>query len=220
MGQAGLCPQLATIDLDLSLDSSGVVVSLSNIMQVGESLLQLDPIRSYAERGAAQVAKSVRADAYRFQPSEGDAIGSEVVPDDEPTVKLPLRVGRGRAPLGEVRLWVDGRKRLDDDEMRVARWAARNFARGLSYTSRLADVGARRATTNGETVTERLERTPLTKRERDVVVLLVEGQGTNDIASEMGLTVSTVNTYLKRIFAKLGVHSRVELVARLAGTAA
>jgi DNA-binding CsgD family transcriptional regulator len=33
------------------------------------------------------------------------------------------------------------------------------------------------------------------------------------------LTVSTVNTYLKRIFSKLGVHSRVELVARMAGTA-
>jgi hypothetical protein len=38
------------------------------------------------------------------------------------------------------------------------------------------------------------------------------------ITLRTGLTVSTVNTYLKRIFAKLGVHSRVELVARMAGT--
>ena len=48
--------------------------------------------------------------------------------------------------------------------------------------------------------------------------LLVAGSSTRDIASRTGLTVSTVNTYLKRIFSKLGVHSRVELVARMAGT--
>ena len=59
---------------------------------------------------------------------------------------------------------------------------------------------------------------PLTPRERDVVSLLVAGSSTRDIASRTGLTVSTVNTYLKRIFSKLGVHSRVELVARMAGT--
>jgi DNA-binding NarL/FixJ family response regulator len=51
-----------------------------------------------------------------------------------------------------------------------------------------------------------------------VVSLLVAGSSTRDIASRTGLTVSTVNTYLKRIFSKLGVHSRVELVARMAGT--
>ena len=45
------------------------------------------------------------------------------------------------------------------------------------------------------------------------------GSSTRDIASETGLTISTVNTYLKRIFSKLGVHSRVELIARMAGTA-
>ena len=40
-----------------------------------------------------------------------------------------------------------------------------------------------------------------------------------EIAADTGLTESTVNTYLKRIFSKLGVHSRVELIARMAGTA-
>lgn len=46
----------------------------------------------------------------------------------------------------------------------------------------------------------------------------MSGASTRDIAGRTGLTVSTVNTYLKRIFSKLGVHSRVELVARMAGT--
>ena len=47
---------------------------------------------------------------------------------------------------------------------------------------------------------------------------LVCGASTNDIAEATGLAVATVNTYLKRIFAKLGVHSRVELITRITGT--
>ena len=54
--------------------------------------------------------------------------------------------------------------------------------------------------------------------ERDVVALLLSGASTREIASETNLTVGTVHTYLKRIYPKLGVRSRVELVARMAGT--
>jgi DNA-binding CsgD family transcriptional regulator len=64
----------------------------------------------------------------------------------------------------------------------------------------------------------RLERTPLTKREKEVVSLLVSGASTRAIAEQTKLTVATVHTYLKRIYSKLGVHSRVELVARMMGT--
>jgi DNA-binding CsgD family transcriptional regulator len=66
----------------------------------------------------------------------------------------------------------------------------------------------------------RLERTPLTKREKEVVSLLVSGASTRSIAEQTKLTVATVHTYLKRIYSKLGVHSRVELVARMVGTVA
>lgn len=58
----------------------------------------------------------------------------------------------------------------------------------------------------------------LTARERDVVQLLVTGSSTAEIASSLELTIHTVNTYMKRIFVKLGVHSRVELVALWLGT--
>ena len=99
--------------------------------------------------------------------------------------------------------------------MRLLRWGVRLLARGIGYSERLAAEGGRRP---GEAVEQTLKRAPLTPRERDVVSLLVSGSSTRDIASRTGLTVSTVNTYLKRIFSKLGVHSRVELVARMAGT--
>jgi hypothetical protein len=53
-----------------------------------------------------------------------------------------------------------------------------------------------------------------------VVSLLVSGASTRSIAEQTKLTVATVHTYLKRIYSKLGVHSRVELVARMVGTVA
>ncbi len=52
----------------------------------------------------------------------------------------------------------------------------------------------------------------MTKRESDVVRLAVEGLSNREIARELGLTEHTVKNYLFRIFDKLGVSNRVELV--------
>jgi DNA-binding NarL/FixJ family response regulator len=91
------------------------------------------------------------------------------------------------------------------------------LARGLSYSSRM-NRPALESRRRGLEVQSRLDRTPLTKREKEVVSLLVSGASTRQIAEQTGLTVATVHTYLKRIYSKLGVHSRVELVARMVGT--
>jgi DNA-binding NarL/FixJ family response regulator len=52
----------------------------------------------------------------------------------------------------------------------------------------------------------------MTKREGDVVRLAVEGLSNREIAQELGLTEHTVKNYLFRVFEKLGVSNRVELV--------
>ncbi len=52
----------------------------------------------------------------------------------------------------------------------------------------------------------------LTVRERSVVVLVAEGLGNRDIAEQLSISEHTVKNYLFRIFDKLGVSSRVELV--------
>jgi DNA-binding NarL/FixJ family response regulator len=52
----------------------------------------------------------------------------------------------------------------------------------------------------------------MTKREGDVVRLAVEGMSNREIARELGLTEHTVKNYLFRVFEKLGVSNRVELV--------
>ncbi len=197
----------------------GAPMSVHNVLEVAEVLLQLDPVRTYPRRGADQVRRLAGAAAFRLERTQKDA---EQLVSDPPPPTLPpalsLQLRHGREVLGVLHLYTsDASHRLEENETRLARWGARVFARGLSYSERLATEGVRRS---GETLSRALDRAPLTPRERDVVALLVAGSSTRDIAARTGLTVSTVNTYLKRIFSKLGVHSRVELVARMAGTEA
>jgi two-component system nitrate/nitrite response regulator NarL len=61
------------------------------------------------------------------------------------------------------------------------------------------------------------ERSPnsfgLTRRERDILMLLADGTGQKAIATELVLSPKTVATHIQRILAKLGAHSRAEAVA-------
>jgi DNA-binding NarL/FixJ family response regulator len=52
----------------------------------------------------------------------------------------------------------------------------------------------------------------VTKREAAVVRLAVEGLTNREIARQLGLTEHTVKNYMFRVFDKLGVSNRVELV--------
>ncbi|PYV80482.1 MAG: hypothetical protein DMG96_00535 [Acidobacteria bacterium] len=52
----------------------------------------------------------------------------------------------------------------------------------------------------------------LTSREEQVVALVTDGLSNRDVATELGLSQHTIKKYLFRIFEKLGISSRVELV--------
>jgi len=55
----------------------------------------------------------------------------------------------------------------------------------------------------------------LTKREDDVASLLAEGLSNGEVSLKLGISEHTVSNYLFRIYNKLGVSSRVELVLYL-----
>lgn len=55
----------------------------------------------------------------------------------------------------------------------------------------------------------------LTERERAVCIRLLQGMTQDGIASDLGLALPTVKTYRNRAFARLGIHFRNELFARV-----
>jgi two-component system, NarL family, nitrate/nitrite response regulator NarL len=57
----------------------------------------------------------------------------------------------------------------------------------------------------------------LTGREREVLMQIMEGEGTRQIARSLAIAESTTRTHVQNVLAKLGVHSRLEaanIVAR------
>lgn len=54
----------------------------------------------------------------------------------------------------------------------------------------------------------------LSKRENEVLALLAQGYLYKEIADSLGISIQTVNTYIRRIYEKLQVHSRAQAVAR------
>jgi DNA-binding NarL/FixJ family response regulator len=56
----------------------------------------------------------------------------------------------------------------------------------------------------------------LSAREQEIVRMIVAGRTSREIATELGITKSSVDTYRARISRKLGVDSRAELFERVA----
>jgi len=52
----------------------------------------------------------------------------------------------------------------------------------------------------------------LSARERDVMLRIVEGRTSLDIAKELSLSSKTVDTYRARLMVKLGVSNRTALI--------
>jgi DNA-binding CsgD family transcriptional regulator len=181
-------------------------------LELAEELFEIEPSATYTARAAAIVAQLAGAASHRVVVD-----GSDVAQGGSDTrgeaLAVPLK--HGKADIGTLHLWFSDNHGKTEDTQRIARWGGRLLARGIAY-SRKMGTGA----SGGREVDVQalLASTPLTPRERDVVGRLVSGHSTREIAQSTGLTVATVNTYLKRIFAKLGVHSRVELLARVTGT--
>ena len=54
----------------------------------------------------------------------------------------------------------------------------------------------------------------LTRQERRVLVLLMQGHHKKTAADAMGVSVNTVSFHLKNAYCKLGVHSKTEAVVK------
>ncbi|WP_242985455.1 response regulator transcription factor [Vallitalea okinawensis] len=52
----------------------------------------------------------------------------------------------------------------------------------------------------------------ITKREREVVLLLINGYSYNDIADGLTISISTVKTHVRNIYRKLSINNKIELI--------
>ena len=59
------------------------------------------------------------------------------------------------------------------------------------------------------------EKSILTKREREVFLLLVQNKTTKDIASDLGISEKTVRNHISNVMQKLGVKGRASAVVEL-----
>jgi LuxR family maltose regulon positive regulatory protein len=93
---------------------------------------------------------------------------------------------------------------LDD---RHVRYAARLLGAAPTEPAAAAPTAIR--TARGTVLVE-----ALTEREREVLVLLTQGQSNREIADRLVVTLDTVKKHLTHIFGKLGAASRTQAIAR------
>jgi len=83
----------------------------------------------------------------------------------------------------------------------------------------MRQAGARRAKWTTAAAAPATGWASLTEAERRVATLISEGHTNKSAASALGVSINTVGTHLRAVFAKLGVQSRVQLANCLAGYA-
>lgn len=113
------------------------------------------------------------------------------------------------APVGWIAVWTalpasQALQVLGDPLSEVAAVASRTLQTALELAM---GVGA---------IEPKKPSKPLSSREKQVASLVSQGLSDLNIAAELRISEHTVGAHLRRIFGKLGVHSRVEL-ARIAG---
>jgi DNA-binding NarL/FixJ family response regulator len=88
--------------------------------------------------------------------------------------------------------------------------AVQTVSKGMSYISpKITGVVIEAFKETSAVASE--EDIPLTPREREVLQLLAEGRSTKQIASDLGVSVKTVESHRRQIMVKLGMHSIAQL---------
>jgi DNA-binding CsgD family transcriptional regulator len=101
-----------------------------------------------------------------------------------------------------------------DEYHEMGAWALRGDVQRV-----MRQAGARRAKWSAAAAAPATGWASLTSAERRVATLISEGHTNKSAAAALGVSVNTVGTHLRSVFAKLGVQSRVQLANCLASHA-
>jgi DNA-binding CsgD family transcriptional regulator len=159
------------------------------------ALFTVEPVDDYVARAAIAVARLA------------GGVGAKVTHGRRTTEAGAVAPHARRIEVEECEVVVFSEEPLDEDAERAARFGVALLLQGLALARRMGDGERERV--------RRLEATTLGPRERELALLLAEGRTTREIAHRMQLTDATVRTYVKRILSKVGVRSRLQLLAWL-----
>ena len=102
------------------------MTSSEQLMELAERLTELDPVRTYPQRGAGLIASLVGAHSFRLDRPDMEPLSSEsALTAGDPTISLPLR--RGRSAVGTLHLEIVGDAPVGP-ELAVLKWASRIYS--------------------------------------------------------------------------------------------
>ena len=134
------------------------------------------------------------------------SMGSTVWPTNLPDVQQTRAIARARMdPAAYAQNWSTGQ--------------AMGPEQALAFARRLADDHPAGGAATPDTVSSWPAIDMLTPREREIALLLARGFSNHQVAEELVITDRTVETHVKRILGKLGIHSRHQVadIAERAG---
>ena len=120
----------------------------------------------------------------------------------------------GGMNIGDLRIWRGrGKEDFSRREIEIVDAIGPAFTNAMRRALAREGGGGSGASPGGPV--ERIAReTKLTAREKEIALSATFGRTDMEIAQALGISVTTVRTHLKHIFAKLGVSNRTRLAAR------
>lgn len=177
------------------------------------------PIAEYP-RGRMHAARA-RAAVLAAQRRNHDAIAAAARSvTDAQAARSPVEIARSRLLLGHIQA------ALGEGEQAIGTLTQAEADLAVLGVERERDLAARQLRTLGKRPPRR-SGTPhprpegarrLSMRERQVAQLVAAGRTNRQIATQLHITENTVETHLKRIFAKLGVSSRAAVATMTSAT--
>ncbi len=170
-------------------------------------------------------AQRARATALCAQGRHSEAVTAAAASvEDAQAVQAPVEIGRSRLLLGRLQNTVGDREQaartLAQAEADLATIGAdreRDLAAGELRALGIRVLGMRRPR-RSRPAHHADGTSRLSTRERQVAGLVAAGRTNRQIAAQLAITDNTVETHLRRIFAKLEVSSRAAVAAAIAGS--
>jgi DNA-binding NarL/FixJ family response regulator len=200
------------------------------LVEADLALGDLDSAEAHAAR-ASELASKVGLSGARAAAGRARALVTLAREDPSLAAELALGAAADAARIGgsldaaRARLIAGRALAATHREAAVSELGAAERQATASGARRVQEEAIRELRRSGRRVGRGGRRAPgehgldsLSDREREIAGLVADGRTNREIAERLFLSEKTIETHLSRVFGKLGVRSRAEVAARVAGS--